>query len=375
MNGFNLSNIQDAKLGSTQVSALYYGSTKLWPLGTDYSKEYLTIESLKNNNEVYFVTINSDKTRLGKSIEYSTDLSNWISVTDEWKDDASPFINLSQGQKVYLRGTNSKYATSASVYDEFYCTQNFSLSGNIMSLIYGLNFTGQTTLNDTYTFACMFRNNASHLRSITNLVLPATTLTTYCYYYMFSGCTGLISVPSDLLPATTLAYGCYYGMFYHCTSLTSVPELPAMKLSPYCYVYMFENCPITSISLPATTLAQRCYANMIPGTNITSLTLPATTLYEGCYRTICYGCTSLQSVTIMGEHLANSCLQFAFYGCTSLNYIKFMSLDGPTTTNSKTSSWVTNVPSGGTFVKNRSATWTNSFGNNAIPSGWTVVNV
>ena len=46
MNGLNLSNIQDAKLGTTQLSSIYLGSTKLWPTTIDYSKEYLTIESL-----------------------------------------------------------------------------------------------------------------------------------------------------------------------------------------------------------------------------------------------------------------------------------------------------------------------------------------
>lgn len=35
-------------------------------------------------------------------------------------------------------------------------------------------------------------------------------------------------------------------------------------------------------------------------------------------------------------------------------------------------SWVTGVSSTGTFVKNAAATWTNTFGTSAIPSGWTV---
>ena len=40
MNGFNLSDITDAKLGTTTLGSIYLGSTKLWPLSTDYSKEY-----------------------------------------------------------------------------------------------------------------------------------------------------------------------------------------------------------------------------------------------------------------------------------------------------------------------------------------------
>lgn len=32
MNGFNLSDITDAKLGTTTLGSIYLGSTKLWPL-------------------------------------------------------------------------------------------------------------------------------------------------------------------------------------------------------------------------------------------------------------------------------------------------------------------------------------------------------
>jgi hypothetical protein len=36
------------------------------------------------------------------------------------------------------------------------------------------------------------------------------------------------------------------------------------------------------------------------------------------------------------------------------------------------SNWVSGVSASGTFVKNSAATWTDSFGVDAIPSGWTV---
>lgn len=310
MNGLNLSNIQDAKLGSTQVSALYYGSTKIWENAPDYSSQYLTIESLENNNDIYFETVNSDKTSLGKSIEYSTDLTNWISVTDEWEENAYPFIILSQGQKVYLRGTNSKYATSSSVYDEFYCTKNFSLSGNIMSLIYGSNFIGQTILYDTYTFACMFRNNASRLRSITNLILPATTLARYCYQYMFYGCTGLTTGPRRL-PATSVGYYSYANMFQGCTSLVTPPVLCGITLGGYAYQSMFAGC--TSL----TTLPR-----LADGTTITSW---------APYRQMFSGCTGITDARydvngdrLLPTHLTvssgGSAYELMFQNCTNLQY-------------------------------------------------------
>ena len=96
--------------------------------------------------------------------------------------------------------------------------------------------------------------------------LPATTLSDYCYYGMFAGCTSLTTVQS-VLPATTLAISCYRHMFQGCTSLTTAPELPATTLETdveregYCYGGMFMGC--TSLTqapeLPATTLATYCY--------------------------------------------------------------------------------------------------------------------
>lgn len=53
--------------------------------------------------------------------------------------------------------------------------------------------------------------------------LPATTLNDYCYDYMFSGCSSLVTAPE--LPATILNEGCYYGMFYGCSKLNYIKML------------------------------------------------------------------------------------------------------------------------------------------------------
>lgn len=57
---------------------------------------------------------------------------------------------------------------------------------------------------------------------------------------MLDGCTSLTTAPE--LPATTLASNCYTYMFYGCTSLTTAPDLPATTLTNYCYYYMFDGC-------------------------------------------------------------------------------------------------------------------------------------
>ena len=87
---------------------------------------------------------------------------------------------------------------------------------------------------------------------------------------MFEGCTSLTTAPA--LPASTLASSCYSYMFYNCTSLTTAPALPATTLARSCYNSMFNGCTslTTAPALPATTLASYCYSSMF------------------------YGCTSLQ---------------------------------------------------------------------------------
>ena len=50
--------------------------------------------------------------------------------------------------------------------------------------------------------------------------LPATTLASSCYKYMFEDCKSLTTAPE--LPATTLVGGCYQNMFKGCTSLNYI---------------------------------------------------------------------------------------------------------------------------------------------------------
>jgi hypothetical protein len=48
-------------------------------------------------------------------------------------------------------------------------------------------------------------------------MLPADTLSSFCYSYMFSGCTGLTTF---ILSSKNLDYSCYSHMFEGCTGLT-----------------------------------------------------------------------------------------------------------------------------------------------------------
>ena len=319
MNGFDLSTISGLYVGSTPYSAIYKGSVKIWEANPGYSLEYFTIESLENNNVIYFYANDSS---LLRTIQVSTDKTNWISYTSSTSGTYLRLLNT--GDKLYIRGSNDYYATST-VYNYFISSKQFNVSGNIMSLCYGDNFINQTALPGTYTFYSLFKN-CTKLVDISNLVLPATNLAPGCYSNMFYGCSSLTTAPS-ILPATILTIDCYRSMFDRCTSLTTAPELPATTLSANCYRSMFYNC----------------------SSLITAPELPATRLVSSCY-------------------------QYMFYGCTLINYIKALFTTDISSTTAYTNNWLYKVAATGIFVKSKDATWSKT-GASGIPSGWTVTTI
>ena len=275
----------------------------------DYSQMYLTFEAIESG------TFKFSGATSAHTLSYSLDDgTTWTSLAH---DTDTPIINA--GNKIMWKGNLTPHGTKG--IGKFVATGKFDAYGNIMSLLYGDNFVGQTSLTGkTDVFSYLFSNNTKVVSAL-NLILPATTLTSKCYWYMFQGCTSLTTGPA--LPATTLAKSCYGYMFYGCTSLTTAPELPATTLAEGCYSSMFRGCTslTTTPELPATTLAKWCYDSMFYG--CTSLTtapeLPATTLAGACYDSMFRGCTSLTTAPeLPAATLANYCYAAMFNGCTSL---------------------------------------------------------
>ena len=286
----------------------------------------------------------------------------WVSggYSKQYQQNLLEEITLQPGEFVEIIGDNESPLSYDYGYDwhGFYRRQYFIMtgkltaSGDIMSLVHAdmddeniLTIPAEAMFNRLF-YECNSLVNAKRLR------LPATTLTEYCYLYMFNECANLKIAP-EILPATTLAEHCYDEMFCDCTSLTTTPVLPATDLTdaPSCYYRMFSDCSslTTAPELPATTLSESCYNRMfeycssltnvpvLPATTLvyncysemffycTSLTtvpknmLPATTLAEYCYGSMLSGCTSLKSVPdLPATTLVSNCYSWMFAGCTSL---------------------------------------------------------
>lgn len=262
--------------------------------------------------------------------------------------------------------------------------------------------------------------------------LPATSLSPFCYHNMFMGCTALKN--THPLPATAPTRDSYSNMFSGCTSLEEAPYMAATSFGVWAAVGMFNTC--TSLTKPADILEtggsggyrgafEKMYANckslkkgcLIKTTNagqqdFVDFYRGCTALEEvpdlkftavaatGCTRMF-YGCTALKKAPRMPAMenpnrvpLTNNFLQM-FYGCTSLEEAPIIKMSGISTSFQEiyrncTSlkkiywlgkgqapsfpNWVAGVPSGGTFYVDPDKTWTETYGVNAIPEGWTVQN-
>lgn len=123
---------------------------------------------------------------------------------------------LKAGDKVQFYGNNGNGQGLAQIKGG---TAQVKAYGNVMSVLSETGFENATTISEAYALYGLFWEN-NMLTDAGDLLLPATTLSSSCYSFMFYGCTALTAAPE--LPAMTLAYGCYASIFSGCTSLNSV---------------------------------------------------------------------------------------------------------------------------------------------------------
>ena len=284
--------------------------------------DYFYIENVDESDCELSVTTYTSKTlpppdKYTNKVEFSTDKETWTT----WNFDTANTLIIPIGGKVYLRnnsGTFSYYGTDGYYYmTSINTTMKCNVGGNINTL---LNY-NEEILDISDKRSCFRRLFVgAKIVDASKLVMPATTLSQYCYADFFSGNSSLIAPPE--LPAVNLADSCYYNFFYECSSLEVSPSLPATTLAEACYMSMYE----------------RCYKLT------TGPELPALTLTSNCYRELFYGCSKLNNVTVYADDIsAKNC----------------------------THNWLNGVASTGTFNNYGSAIYES--GSSGIPTGWEVV--
>jgi len=275
-------------------------------------------------------------------------------------------ITLYPYQKVYLKRDDPSHKMSLTLRSTGYTT--LEIGGNIMSLAYGDDFEGKTTIEARDYFTVLFQG-LYNLVDASKLLLPATTLSKSCYFGMFYNCRSLRHAPE--LPSTTLADSCYARMFEDCSSLQSTPLLKATTLANSCYFAMFYKCKSLTVApeLPALNLADSCYSSMLRMCK--SLTkapiLPATKLKRYCYSTMFLGCTGLtKGPELSAKTLAPHCYEGIFKECPNINDITVnFSEWGDTNT------WLLESSPTGT-IHCPKALDTNKRDTDHIPEGWKV---
>jgi hypothetical protein len=351
---------------SSEATTVIYTKVEL---ETPMIETPLTFEAVEEGTitaKVLYTTLD------GVSIQYKLNDGDWTDVT--WNE----AIDVNAGDVVTFHGDNTSCNDEYGSGLSFVCSNDCYVYGNVMSLINSTDFATETTLTADYALATLFTDEWDTNTTIKNhptkdIVLPATTLSDYCYSGMFVGCAGLTRAPE--LPATSMTDYCYNDMFNGCSSLTEAPALPATTLAEGCYTFMFNGCTgiITAPSLPATSLATMCYDGIFMGCTalVNAPELPATTLADGCYSEMFMGCTSLTTAPdLPAATLVEGCYNMLFEGCTSLNYVKCLVTD--ISADHCTFNWLSGVAATGTFVKAAGMEdWTlNS--PSGIPEGWTV---
>lgn len=301
-------------IGDTAYSAAYLGDVKVWPAATDYSRQYTTMEILSGGSITWSEW---SSTHASKTIEYSKNGGAWTAMLST----NGSSVSVSAGDIVRWRGTNRGYCNVGSTGQRASFNASsayYNLYGNIMSLIYGDNFIGQTTLDSGgYNFVGLFRQNK--VIDASNFVIPADVLPERALINLFIECPNLKYAPKTIA-ATDIGVAAMQGVFANCSSLETTPERFGTTVAASGYSQTFNNCAkiTTAPELPATTVGNWGYYAM-------------------------------------------------FAGCGRLKYIKCMATSGGTNAFYR---WCRQVASTGTFVKKTGSTWAS--GENGIPNGWTV---
>ena len=303
------------KYGATVTAGKYYQSSLKLAL-VDMLHTPLTLEATEDGTTV---TITD-----ASNVEYSYTVNGGTAVTTS----TNATITLQAGDIVQFNSTNSALGNNPdSSRPNFFNALTIIVDkksyvyGNVMSMVNDAgDFATDVTLAD-YAMPELFCGHpaSNHIAFLADkpLMLPATTISKYCYDGMFSYCQDLTVLPSGFLPATVMKEGCYEFMFDQCKGLKSLPDdlLPATTLAEKCYMDMFQQCiGLTTLAddfLPATTLAKYCYEAMFH--ICTGLThapiLRAPTLVDNCYSSMFAGCNKLSEVTCLATNIsATNCL-------------------------------------------------------------------
>ena len=184
-----------------------------------HEDEYMTLDIISGGT-LQFTSI--------ANIDYQTTTQPYAKVQASvnggpWTTDDPLFrFNVNAGDKVRVKGEYTQRPWDGLVrmgpgFSGSTCI--FNVYGNALSMVYGDNFTGQTSvIGITDAFAHMFEQ--TNVVSAENLVLPDGYYPSWTMFETFFGCSMLTTAP--VIRATSAAQVAFTETFYFCQNLTYI---------------------------------------------------------------------------------------------------------------------------------------------------------
>ena len=261
---YNWQDLQKRIINGREVEKVMYNGVQIRPSSTPPTPtfdDYLYFQIQPQGT--CYLSLRKQGNPTDVSLEISYDKQTWTDYS-VWSD-----IEITQLTNIYFRNKSetptwfSRYVQNIIQYYYFHFEGDADVYcwWDVTSL---LCKNWATTLIGSWCFASLFHD----MPIITAPELPATTLTSSCYYNMFGFCRKLTTAPE--LPAITLATSCYEDMFITCESLTSIPLLPALSILGKSYYQMFAGCTNIKLSETQTWDYQNEYRIPYAGSGTTS---------------------------------------------------------------------------------------------------------
>ena len=184
-----------------------------------YSAEYFTVTNLSDGSNTVSVSRENSYGIGTDTLYVSTDGGAHWTEKSLSPGSTVTLAVLALGESLVLKHTG------AMRYNSMNATDDFEISGNIASLCFGDNFTGQKTMPD-YAYDQLFWTN--NLVSAENLYLGSyTSVSNHGFYMTFHFCPNLETAP-DFSSITSVGDYGMYQTFHTCEGMAEAPDLSSV---------------------------------------------------------------------------------------------------------------------------------------------------
>ena len=207
---------------SNNTATFYKNPNATWDQtisrGSSTVPDNWTITDIPTANYLKFTTVDDNGSTYAFSnagLEYSIDGGEWTTLAAN-----TDTPNVPNGSNIRFIGNLTPNGSEG--IGRFSSSGKFDAEGELITLLYGEYYVGQTGKFANYMFRQMF--TLTKIVNAYNLVIPYNSGSyNYSCYYMFNACSELAVAPKELKGDTYVSNYSFYQMFGNCTKLTKTP--------------------------------------------------------------------------------------------------------------------------------------------------------